>query len=230
MLKVFQFCLFVVGFLGISYWAALWYEGRTAQEEGAKELDTQIQETPAPPPSKKSRSSRKAPPEPLPMPAPVKGKAIARMEVPRLKLSAVVFEGTDDRTLNKGVGHLPGSALPGQTGNVVLAAHRDTYFRALENIRRNDHIKVITPQGPKTYLVESTAIVTPKTVEVTKATSTPTLTLITCYPFRYVGSAPYRFIVKGRELDAMQARAKPAKKTKSRTALVRSRTRGGRRI
>ena len=120
------------------------------------------------------------------------------MEIPKLHLSAVVFQGTDSSVLDDGVGHLEGSALPGQNGNVVLAAHRDTFFRSLRNIKRGDLITVTTPSGIRQYSVDSTEVVSPTDISVAYPTPKPTLTLITCYPFYYVGHAPKRFIVRAR--------------------------------
>jgi sortase A len=100
------------------------------------------------------------------------------------------------------VGHIPGTGLPGQVGNVGLAGHRDTFFRPLENIRKNDAIDVDTGQGTLRYLVTATEIVSPRDVGVLKASAGKTLTLVTCYPFYYVGSAPKRFIVRAVEVPS----------------------------
>jgi sortase A len=125
-------------------------------------------------------------------------------------VSAVIFEGTDDPVLSKGVGHLTGSALPGLAGNVVLAGHRDSFFRALRNIRGGDTVEVITAEGSRSYSVKTTEIVPPTEVSVLEPTKNPMLTLVTCYPFYYVGHAPKRFIVRGVEIptDATEAQIK----------------------
>jgi sortase A len=107
----------------------------------------------------------------------------------------MVREGADERTLSRAVGHIPGTALPGNVGNVGLAGHRDTFFRALRNIRADDTIELETTAGTYRYIVKSTRIVTPRDVSVLEASGGETLTLVTCYPFYYVGSAPKRFIV-----------------------------------
>lgn len=122
---------------------------------------------------------------------------IGRLEVPRLSLSAVAREGMDDRTLDVAVGHVPGTALPGDPGNAAFAAHRDTFFRPLRRVHEGDVVTVTTPGGAYRYLVTSTRVVNPDDVSVLDPTPTPTLTLVTCYPFSYIGSAPYRFIVRG---------------------------------
>lgn len=126
---------------------------------------------------------------------PPKRSVIGRLEIPRLKLAVMVREGADEGTLSRAVGHIPGTALPGTIGNVGLAGHRDTFFRALRNIREDDTIELQTTSGTYRYLVKSTRIVTPRDVSVLEASGGQTLTLVTCYPFYYVGSAPKRFIV-----------------------------------
>jgi sortase A len=125
---------------------------------------------------------------------------IGRIEVPRLNVSAVVREGVDAKTLRRAAGHVPGTALPGDEGNVAVAAHRDTFFRGLRDIKASDRIRMVTPDGTFEYVVRSTKIVKPHNVEVLDPTDGKReLTLITCYPFNYVGNAPDRFIVKAEE-------------------------------
>jgi sortase A len=127
----------------------------------------------------------------------VPGELIGRVDIPRLKLSAAVAEGDDDKTLGKAVGHLPDTPLPwDRSGNVGLAAHRDGLFRRLEKIRFDDDVRVTTPRGEYHYRVRKTHIVDPGDVWVLAPTDTPTITLITCYPFSFVGNAPQRFIVQ----------------------------------
>lgn len=129
------------------------------------------------------------PPEP--------GTIIGRVDIPRIKLSAAVAEGDDEKTLGKAVGHLPDTPLPwDRRGNVAFAAHRDGLFRPLEKIRLDDDIRVVTARGEYHYRVKKTHIVNPDDVWVVAPTDTPTITLITCYPFSFVGNAPRRFIVQ----------------------------------
>lgn len=130
-----------------------------------------------------------------------RGTNIGRIEIPRLKITSIVRQGVDDKTLSRAVGHVPYTALPGQPGNVGLAAHRDTYFRNLRDVREGDTIRVVTTDGAWEYVVDSLQIVTPKNVEVLDPTPHPALTLVTCYPFNYVGHAPKRFIVRARQKD-----------------------------
>jgi sortase A len=141
---------------------------------------------------------------------------IGRIEVPRLKVSAVVREGVDSKTLRRSAGHVPGTPLPGDEGNVALAAHRDTFFRGLRNVREQDRIRMVTPEGTFEYVVRSTQIVKPTDVEVLDSKNGKReLTLITCYPFNYVGHAPSRFIVRAEQLSA-----EPAPPARSTTAAV----------
>jgi sortase A len=121
---------------------------------------------------------------------------LGRITVPRLDLSAMVNEGVDDNTLSLAIGHIPGTALPGPAGNVAVAAHRDTFFRPLKDIKPNDEIDFLTSQGEYRYRVQSLRIVNPEDVEVLKPSSEPELTLITCYPFDFFGHAPKRFVVQ----------------------------------
>ena len=132
---------------------------------------------------------------------------IGRIEIPRLGLSAPVSEGTSERVLSRSVGHAPRTSFPGEPGNVGLAAHRHTHFRKLEGIARGDWIRLRTPDGEFKYEVQSILIVTPDRGDLLKPTPEKMLTLVTCYPFRYVGHAPKRFIVRARQVDSAEALA-----------------------
>ncbi len=125
---------------------------------------------------------------------------VGRITIPRLGLSVLIAEGADGATLSRAVGHLPGTALPGQSGNVVLSGHRDTYFRPLRKIEREDVITVSTLAGEYRYRVVSTKVVSPTDVSVLTAGVRQTLTLITCYPFYFIGPAPDRFIVQAERI------------------------------
>jgi len=127
---------------------------------------------------------------------------LGRLEIPRLGLSAILIEGDDAKTLRRAVGHVPGTSLPGQLGNVALTGHRDTFFRPVRNIRENDVIVVTTLQGEYRYRVLSTRIVTPDDVAVLNGGAGEILTLVTCYPFYFVGAAPDRFIVRAERVHA----------------------------
>jgi sortase A len=125
---------------------------------------------------------------------------IGLLDVPRLSLSVMVVEGTGTKTLRRAAGHIPGTALPGQAGNVGISAHRDTFFRPLRNIRRNDVITISTLLGEYRYRVVSTSIVSPSDVAVLDPSKKEILTLVTCYPFYFVGAAPNRFIVRAQRV------------------------------
>jgi sortase A len=131
---------------------------------------------------------------------------IGRIAIPRLRVSAIVREGDDDRTLRRAVGHLPDTPLPWQAGNVGLAGHRDTFFRGLKSVRKNDKIVLKTLQGEYEYVVDSMKIVGPNDLSVLAKSPGNALTLVTCYPFNYVGNAPRRFIVRARQVSAPIAR------------------------
>ena len=129
------------------------------------------------------------------------GAPLSRMAIPRLAVSVVVSEGIKPHTLVRAAGHIPGTAFPDELGNVGIAGHRDTFFRRLSEIRRDDVITLTTLVGSYQYSVEWTRVVTPSDVEVLEPSNTAVLTLITCYPFAYVGPAPKRFIVRARRMD-----------------------------
>jgi len=141
---------------------------------------------------------------------------IGRLEIPRLGMRVMVREGDDEATLANAAGHLPSSALPGMPGNVAVAGHRDTFFRPLREVRVNDRIRFTTLRGTFAYRVESLRIVRPDDVSVLQASAEPVLTLVTCYPFRYVGSAPERFIVRARQIDVVKPAPQDAPAVRSR--------------
>jgi len=120
---------------------------------------------------------------------------IAVLRISRLHLEAPVLEGTDDLTLNRGVGHIGGTAHFGQNGNVGIAGHRDGFFRGLKDIKIGDRIDIEESNRNETYVVDHLEIVDPSNVSVLRSNSKATLTLVTCYPFHYIGSAPQRYIV-----------------------------------
>jgi sortase A len=133
-------------------------------------------------------------------PASVVSGLIGRIEIARLGLSAIVVEGDDGKTLRRAAGHVPGTALPGQPGNIGITGHRDTFFRPLRNIQVDDVITLTTSQGEYRYRVVSTKVVSPEDVAVLDSTGGEILTLVTCHPFYFVGAAPNRFIVRAERL------------------------------
>jgi sortase A len=130
------------------------------------------------------------------------GGPIGRIEIPRLGLSVVVVEGIGKTTLRRAAGHIPGTALPGQPGNVGISGHRDTFFRPLKDLKIKDEIQFSTLNGDFRYVVESLTVVDPNNVGVLAPTSENQLTLVTCYPFFYIGAAPKRFVVRAWQIPA----------------------------
>jgi sortase A len=182
--------LFTLAFCGLIYLeTALYQRSETRQFEPAPVLEPEI-----------PGESRPQPESERPLPAPIQaGSPISRIEIPRLGVSAVIVEGLKPRDLTLAIGHVPGTALPGEAGNVAIAGHRDTFFRKIGGIRKQDKITVTTRKGSFQYSVDSIVIVEPKNTGVLLPTTEPTLTLITCYPFYYVGPAPKRFVVRARQ-------------------------------
>lgn len=133
------------------------------------------------------------------------GGLVGMLDVPRLQLSTPVVEGDDDGTLQRAAGHLPDTPLPWQGGNSAIAAHRDGLFRPLKDVKVGDEIRFRTARGEYRYRVARTAIVRPDDLSVLGARTTDTLTLITCYPFSYLGSAPQRFVVHAERLPASKS-------------------------
>jgi sortase A len=133
-------------------------------------------------------------------PPPVRrGDVIGELQIPRLQVSVMVFEGDDAGILSQGAGHIPGTAV--RSGNIGIAAHRDTYFRPLRVVHANDVITLKTPAGTSSYAVTETKIVRPSDVGVLARAPGRDLTLVTCYPFYFVGNAPERFIVHAKKIE-----------------------------
>ncbi len=124
------------------------------------------------------------------------GAPLAILSIPKIRLEVPVLDGTDDLTLNRGVGRIEGTARPGEIGNVGIAGHRDGFFRGLKDVGVGDEIGLSTPARNYVYAIESIRIVTPEDVQVLDPTPRPALTLVSCYPFYFVGSAPRRFVVR----------------------------------
>jgi len=143
-------------------------------------------------PSGRSVASSKLPPA---------SALLGRLSIPRLHLAGMVREGIDRNTLQIAIGHIPGMALPGQAGNVGVAGHRDTFFRGLKDLKTGDEIQFSTSSGDFQYIVESLIIVEPDNVSALAERSDNVLTLVTCYPFSYIGAAPKRFVVRARQVS-----------------------------
>jgi len=128
--------------------------------------------------------------------------ALALLRVPKIQLEVPVLEGTDDLSLNRAVGHIIGTPKPGETGNVGIAGHRDGFFRGLKDLTTGDTIELVMPDEVQRYVVDEITIVDPKDVSVLAARAKPTITLVTCYPFYFIGSAPQRYIVQASLVDS----------------------------
>jgi len=122
--------------------------------------------------------------------------AIGILRIPKIDVEVPILEGTDDLTLNRGVGHVAGTANPGESGNMAIAGHRDGFFRGLKDVAVGDKIELVTLQGSETFIIDRITIVQPTDVWVLQPRSQSSLTLITCYPFYFIGSAPQRYIVQ----------------------------------
>jgi sortase A len=195
LLRLSERLLIVFGIVGVAYFLYAYVETRLYQVFEDRELDKILNSGTAAGPS--GTESEKAGPRNTSQRAvPANGSMVGRIEIPRLGVSAVIRAGSDARTLRLAVGYIPGTALPGDPGNLGLAGHRDTFFRKLRDINPDDEIRIVTEDGVFTYHVERTTIVMPEDVWVLNPTNYPTLTLVTCYPFNYIGSAPKRFIVR----------------------------------
>lgn len=129
------------------------------------------------------------------------GAATGVLKIPRLHIEVPVFDGTDDLTLNRGVGRIIGTARIGVAGNTAIAGHRDGFFRGLKDIVKGDSIELVGPERTIHYVVEKTQIVIPDDVSVLADDGAPSLTLVTCFPFYFVGDAPQRFIVHAKSTD-----------------------------
>jgi sortase A len=130
------------------------------------------------------------------------GEPLGRLDIPRLGISAIISQGDDPGTLMRAIGHIPGTAFPGGEGNVGLAGHRDTFFRRLGEVRQGDWLRIATPSGIYDYIIEATAIVDPSRIAVLAPTNEPSATLVTCYPFQFIGAAPRRFVVRARQVES----------------------------
>ena len=190
--------LILVGIVCLGYFAYVTAETALYQAYETRELDAILAGAPEPGPAVATTVEVTPPIERTlpPRAALASGSLLGRLEIPRLHVSAIVRAGSDARTLRLAIGHILGTALPGERGNVGLAAHRDTFFRPLAGIRKGDTVLVTTPDGVHRYRVYATRIVAPTEVSVLRAGHQSQLTLVTCYPFDFVGSAPQRFIVQ----------------------------------
>jgi sortase A len=208
MRRIISTVLFFFGGIAIGIW--LWSMAREALEQrrDAEIFDRQRQSPPPP------RSPAAAAPKFS------RGELVGRLVIQRIHLQASVREGDDDDTLAVALGHIPGTALPGENGNVGVAGHRDRLFRHLGELARNDEIQLQTPSAAYIYMVDNMAIVKPNDVSVLKPARRGRLTLVTCYPFHYIGAAPERYIV---EAHLIAENLSTSAKAVGRVALIASR-------
>ena len=185
-----------------------YFRGYEAQREGRRAWDESRSARPVPTLHVPTPTARENPgiTQSLPSPSVTAtqaspyplGQPVARLRIPSAEIDSVVFGGADQATLEKGPGHVPGTELPGEETfrkNCVITAHRDSHFRHLGWLRKGQRIELETPSGTVSYRVVSREIVKPDAVRVLQPTEKPRLTLITCYPFNYVGAAPERLVV-----------------------------------
>lgn len=198
--------LLALGLVLLTTWAGAEIESRAYQLAGERSLSDSMRAV-------SSRAqSHDASPAVLDVPAgPARprvagptGSVMGRLEIPRLRISAIVAEGSDVTTLRHAVGHIPSTAQPGSPGNCALAGHRDTFLRGLGDVRVDDFIDLVTPGRTYRYQVVWSAVVEPRQVEVLDPTASPSLTLVTCYPFAYVGPAPRRFVVRAKQVAELE--------------------------
>ncbi len=194
-LRWLELWLWVAGCACLCWWAGITFEAWRFQHRESRFFDHNVR------PSVLAKVDRA-------LPAPPRDPSLlGLLEIPRIGLSTVVREGDSARVLEFSAGHVPGTALPGTRGNVAIAAHRDTFFRALRNVVPNDRIRLETPNGEHDYRVSWIRIVHPDDVSVLEPTTERSLTLITCYPFYFVGAAPLRYIVRADEIRAPRGRS-----------------------
>jgi sortase A len=185
--------LFFTGALALSYVALTLFHAKLFQETANNALATQIQ---AEGRNDASLNAR------LPAAPAKEGDVLGRIEIPRLGMMVAILQGTTSKTLQLGVGHIQGTALPGKQGNIGIAGHRDTYFRSLKDIRVSDRIQIQTATGLSRYEVDWVQVVAPGDIEVLAPSEKSAITLVTCYPFYFIGPAPKRFVVHARSIGS----------------------------
>jgi sortase A len=178
-----QRLLLIAGTLALGYVGFTLLDARLYQASAKQSLESQIQEG-------------NEPHEIQPKAAIKPGDVLGRLDIPRLELSVAVLQGTGSRILRRGIGHIDGTPLPGEAGNSGIAGHRDTFFRGLKDIRKNDEIHFQTSTELFRFVVDWAKVVAPDDLSVLAPSTESSLTLVTCYPFYFVGPAPNRFVVR----------------------------------
>jgi sortase A len=203
-----RYLFFVVGVLALGYVGFVLLDARLYQADQSRRFQEELKKIKPPiigdqPPQGSTISLKPAEADVRVDRIEIAGTSrtvLGRIEIPTIGLAAMILEGTDARTLRRAVGHIPGTPLPGQQGNVAITGHRDTFFRPLLNIHKNDEIRLTTLSGSYRYLVDSIKVVEPEDTEVLDNSDDAILTLVTCYPFYFVGPAPKRFIVRAHRI------------------------------
>jgi len=179
-----QRLFFLTGILALTYVAFTLLDARLYQVSAKRSLERQVQ-------ADNGHNAIRL------QPVVKKGDVLGRMDIPRLGVSIAILQGTSSRTLRLGAGHIDGTSFPGEAGNSGIAGHRDTFFRGLKDIRRNDEVQLQTATGLFRYEVDWAQVVEPSDTTVLEtSTVESTLTLVTCYPFYFLGPAPMRFVVR----------------------------------
>jgi len=191
--------LLVAGLSALGYCAIAVIEARRYQSDAHDQMIRKGSSELAQPPTTLSSETGS---QPMPLLVSNGMALVGKLDVPRIHVSIMVAEGTSPRVLRVAAGHIPGTALPGQAGNVALAAHRDTFFRRLGDLKTGDVILLTVPGRRYVYSVKFTEIVGPKETWVLDPSTGESLTLVTCYPFYFVGPAPKRFVVRARRMDS----------------------------
>ncbi|MGD0364944.1 MAG: class D sortase, partial [Bryobacteraceae bacterium] len=195
---------FGCGILLLAYCGFALVDAWVFQRRASQDLDRQLR-------ARRTAAQNRPPSRPYISPKAGSGAApkadglVGRIKIPRLLLSVVVVEGVTKTALRRAVGHIPGTALPGEAGNVGVAGHRDTFFRLLKDLRLKDEIQFSTLKGDFKYEVESLKVVEPNDVKVLAPSGENVLTMVTCYPFYFVGPAPQRWIVRARQVPPQVA-------------------------
>jgi sortase A len=199
-----QRALFACGILLLGYCGFALADAWNFQRRASQDLDRQLRALRAQSQGQ-SQSLSPASPKAGSAAAPISNGLVGRITIPRLLLSVVVIEGVSKTALRHAAGHIPGTALPGEAGNVGVAGHRDTFFRPLKDLRIKDNIQFATLNGTFQYEVESLRVVEADDVGVLAPLGENVLTLVACYPFYYVGPAPKRWIVQARQVSPQTA-------------------------
>jgi sortase A len=210
--------LLFVGVCALGYSGYVLLDARFSQDHQSQQFDLAVRDANAPAPTD-TGTTRKFIPGDIEtkdaVPTPTSANAgeklpLGRIEIDSIGLTAMIQEGTGSQTLQRGVGHITGTALLGHSGNIGLAGHRDTFFRKLRGIHEGDEIKLTTLTGSFLYRVDLISIVEPQDSQVLRGSGQDILTLVTCYPFSFVGPAPKRFIVRARQVERAPAQLSAA--------------------